>query len=130
MFLDTSGLLCLLDERDSGHVDAVAYYHLADFMVTHPFVLAELVALGHVRRIHRSKVLTFIDDLFGNPKIAVEAVESSMRLAVDFLRSRIDKSYSLCDAMSFLLMRHFGIMDALTTDRHFQQEGFVRLLAS
>ena len=39
-----------------------------------------------------------------------------------------DKTYSLCDAVSFLLMRERGITEALTTDRHFEQEGFVRLL--
>jgi predicted nucleic acid-binding protein len=30
--------------------------------------------------------------------------------------------------VSFLLMRQYGIRDALTTDRHFEQEGFNRLL--
>lgn len=45
-----------------------------------------------------------------------------------FLQGRLDKSYSLCDAVSFLLMREGAITEALTTDRHFDQEGFVRLL--
>jgi predicted nucleic acid-binding protein len=48
--------------------------------------------------------------------------------ALSLLRQRMDKSYSLCDAVSFLLMRERGITDPLTTDRHFEQEGFVRLL--
>lgn len=39
-----------------------------------------------------------------------------------------DETYSLCDAVSFVLMRQRGISDALTTDRHFEQEGFIRLL--
>jgi predicted nucleic acid-binding protein len=34
----------------------------------------------------------------------------------------------LGDAVSFLLMRKLGINEALTTDLHFEQEGFVRLL--
>jgi predicted nucleic acid-binding protein len=41
---------------------------------------------------------------------------------------RLDKDYSLCDAVSFLLMRARGLTDALTTDKHFEQEGFRRLL--
>jgi uncharacterized protein len=45
-----------------------------------------------------------------------------------FLQGRLDKSYSLCDAVSFLLMRERAITEALTTDRHFEQEGFTRLL--
>jgi predicted nucleic acid-binding protein len=50
------------------------------------------------------------------------------RQAVQLLVDRDDKTYSLCDAVSFIVMRDFGITDALTTDRHFKQEGFVRLL--
>jgi predicted nucleic acid-binding protein len=50
------------------------------------------------------------------------------RAALTFLRARPDKGYSLCDAVSFLLMRQRGIAEALTTDRHFEREGFVCLL--
>jgi predicted nucleic acid-binding protein len=35
---------------------------------------------------------------------------------------------SSCDRVSFVTMRQYGITEALTTDRHFEQEGFVRLL--
>ncbi|HAH56357.1 MAG TPA: hypothetical protein DCM02_14015 [Flavobacterium sp.] len=38
------------------------------------------------------------------------------------------KTYSLCDSVSFIVMREQGITEALTTDRHFEQEGFNRLL--
>ena len=41
---------------------------------------------------------------------------------------RQDKTYSMCDSVSFVLMRQRGITEALTTDRHFEQEGFTRLL--
>jgi predicted nucleic acid-binding protein len=47
---------------------------------------------------------------------------------LELLRLRLDKSYSLCDAVSFILMRDHQINDALTSDRHFEQEGFRRLL--
>lgn len=49
---------------------------------------------------------------------------------VEFLQARPDKNYSLCDAVSFMVMGQRGMTDALTTDHHFEQEGFTRLLRS
>ena len=97
--------------------------------MTHSHVLAELVALALVRRFPRSKVLAFIVDLVDNPDIETIWVDEQLhRKAMELLVAREDKTYSLCDAVSFVLMRQRGITDALTTDRHFEQEGFVRLL--
>jgi predicted nucleic acid-binding protein len=44
------------------------------------------------------------------------------------LDRRSDMGYSLADAVAFALMRERSIADALTTDKHFEQEGFRRLL--
>ena len=44
------------------------------------------------------------------------------------LENRLDKNYSLCDAVSFVVMREYQFLNALTTDKHFAQEGFRRLL--
>ena len=44
------------------------------------------------------------------------------------LKSRPDKDWSLVDATSFKLMEQVGMREALTTDRHFEQAGFARLL--
>jgi predicted nucleic acid-binding protein len=41
---------------------------------------------------------------------------------------RPDKEYSLTDCISINTMRAHGVTEALTTDRHFEQEGFVRLI--
>jgi predicted nucleic acid-binding protein len=43
-------------------------------------------------------------------------------------KARLDKGYSLTDCSSMLLMRDRRLSDALTTDRHFEQEGFIALL--
>jgi predicted nucleic acid-binding protein len=44
------------------------------------------------------------------------------------LKNRPDKKWSLVDCSSFVLMQQRGIIEALTTDHHFEQAGFVRLL--
>ena len=43
MFLDTSGLFCLLDDDDERSADARAYFEAAEECVTHDYVLAELI---------------------------------------------------------------------------------------
>jgi predicted nucleic acid-binding protein len=43
--------------------------------------------------------------------------------------SRPDKDWSLTDCISFVLMKELGVSEALTGDHHFQQAGFVALLA-
>jgi predicted nucleic acid-binding protein len=129
MLLDTSGLLSCFDARDPRHAEATALIQSARRRVTHNYVLAEFVALCHARRLNRAAGLSFLADLVNNPHVEVRWVdEARHRAAFELLRSQSDKSYSLCDAVSFLLMRESGLTEALTTDRHFEQAGFVRLL--
>jgi len=129
MFLDTSGLLSLYDARDAFHEDAVHEFRRADRLLTHNYVLAELVALVNARSLPRQDALDYIRDLLDHPLIEVLWVDEAFhRAGMDLLYHRADKSYSLCDAISFLQMQERGIAEALTTDRHFEQEGLVRLL--
>jgi uncharacterized protein len=129
VLLDTSGLLCYFDDADSRHADAVVYFDGAPFKVTHSYVLAELIPLCQTRRLPRVESLVFAWDLLSNPDIEFVWVNEKLhRAALSLLQARLDKTYSLCDAVSFLLMRQYGTGDGLTTDRHFEQEGFARLL--
>jgi predicted nucleic acid-binding protein len=54
--------------------------------------------------------------------------EERHNAAMALLLGNADKQYSLCDAVSFTIMRERGVTDELTTDRHFDQAGFRRLL--
>lgn len=129
MLLDTSGLYCYLDAGDARHCEAVSLLDATTIWLTHNYVLAELVALCNARGIHRRITLEFITELMDDiPHGMVWVGEEFHRSAMQLLRARPDKNYSLCDAVSFLLMRQRGVTEALTTDRHFEQEGFVRLL--
>jgi predicted nucleic acid-binding protein len=129
MRLDTAGLLCLHNRAEPLHKDARTLYHAARMRVTHSYVLAEFVALAHARRLPRMTTLTFVSDLVENPDIDMVWVDEVLhRAAMALLMARPDKTYSLCDAVSFVLMRQRHVTEALTTDRHFEQEGFQRLL--
>lgn len=129
MLLDTSGLLCLHYQTEPFHAQSCAAYKRATVRLTHSYIIAEYVALANARRFQRSFVLDFVVDLLDNPDIETVWVDEPLhRAAVELLMIRQDKTYSLCDSVSFVLMRQRGITDALTTDRHFEQEGFIRLL--
>lgn len=129
MFLDTSGLLCLHHQAEPFHDEACRAYKSAHVRLTHGYVLAEFVALAQARRLPRLETLAFVTDLVANPDIENIWVDESLHdKAMTLLEQRLDKTYSLCDAVSFILMRERGIEEALTTDRHFAQEGFRKLL--
>ena len=129
MLLDTSGLLCLHHKAEPLHEKAREFYQASPVRLTNNYVLAEYIALATVRRLPRQATLTFVVDLLGNPAIEVVWVDEALNdRAMNLLLERQDKSYSLCDAVSFTLMRQYGVDEALTTDRHFEQEGFRRLL--
>lgn len=129
MLLDTSGLLCLLHRAEPLHHEARHHFHSAHFRLTHSYVLAELFALATTRGVPRHSALSFLLALLENPVETVWVDEALNREALELLSARPDKEYSLCDAVSFVLMRHHGVDLALTTDRHFSQEGFRKLLA-
>jgi predicted nucleic acid-binding protein len=105
------------------------FYLTANERLTHDYVLAEFVTLAHARGAPRAGALAFVADLLDSPTVEVVWVDESLhRDALALLQAQLDKTYSLCDAVSFVLMRKEGITDALTTDHHFEQAGFVRLL--
>jgi predicted nucleic acid-binding protein len=129
MLLDTSGLLALLDELEPPHQRAYELYDAATVRLTHSYVLAELVPLANSRGFPRPSVLAYLQAVADDPSVEVVWVDATLhREAIALLVARRDKTDSLCDAVSFVLMRRYGIPDALTTDKHFEQEGFRRLL--
>jgi predicted nucleic acid-binding protein len=44
------------------------------------------------------------------------------------VREHQDKAYSLCDALSFVVMERLGIYEAIAFDRHFREYGRFALL--
>jgi uncharacterized protein len=129
MLLDSSGLLCLLDARERRHGEAVRLYHSAPRRLTHNYVLAEFVALTIARRVPNSKSLDFVERLVVSGEVEVIWIDEALhQAALELLKARLDKSWSLCDAVSFVLMQQRSEQEALTTDHHFEQAGFTRLL--
>jgi len=131
MFLDTSGLLCFFDEKDYRHLEAQTSIKLSVSLLTANYVLAEFIPLCEARRLNRKKTLEFTESLVPNPLIEIIWIDETIHeQGFSLLKSRLDKTYSLCDAISFVVMNLMHVDEALTTDKHFQQEGFTKLLDS
>jgi predicted nucleic acid-binding protein len=129
MLIDTSGFFALYSEKDKNHLPAKDLYQRSQFRITTNYILAEYVALALVRNLPRQNVLAFSEDILYDEAIEIVWVDENRHTqAAELLGQRPDKTYSLCDAVSFVLMRERKIFEALTTDRHFTQEGFARLL--
>lgn len=129
MFIDTSGLMCLFDVRDRRHDSAVKYFDSTTTHLTHNYVLAEFIALAIARRAPRLAALQFVEAISSGLEVEVVWVSSDLHeRAMQLLLDRTDKAWSLCDAASFIVMGDRQVTDALTTDHHFEQSGFIRLL--
>lgn len=129
LFVDTSALLCILDKSEHRSGLAVDLFVKASKLYTTNYVLTEFIPLAETRKLDRELSLTFINDFLNVPRLEVFWVNNTVHHeAMQLLSKRLDKAYSLCDAVSFIVMREYQLTDALTTDRHFSQEGFVRLL--
>ena len=133
LFVDTSGWAYLADRHDPFHTLMRTAYDRAlqeqRLLVTSNYIVAELIALLSSRsRISRQQILTFADSLDMASFIEVVHIDRALhKLSIELLKARVDKEWSLVDASSFVIMRHRGIIEALTTDHHFEQAGFVRL---
>ena len=131
MLLDTSGLLCFFDDKDFRNTTAARFIETADIRLTTSYVLAEFIPLCQARGLNRKRTLEFVETLLKNPLIEIVWIDENLHhRGFTLLQNRIDKNYSLCDAVSFIIMRERGLTEALTTDKHFAQEGFIKLLES
>jgi predicted nucleic acid-binding protein len=101
MLLDTSGLLCFHHRAEPQHAEEVQFFRSAFVRLTHNYVLAEFTALTPARGLPRQPALSFVADLQDNTAVQVVYVSEALhRTALDFLRQRPDKRWSLCDAVS------------------------------
>ena len=51
-----------------------------------------------------------------------------MQSGLNLYEQRLDKDWGLTDCISFVVMQREQIQEAFTSDKHFEQAGFIRLL--
>ena len=99
-------------------------------LVTTEEVLSEFLTAVSAHGDHaRRLACRLVREILNDPGIEVVAQSHESFLAGLALHERRpDKEYSLVDCISMNVMRQRRVQEILTHDRHFSQEGFVRLL--
>ena len=87
------------------------------------------MALANARKVPSDKAIEFTKSLIANPDMEIIWPDEFLpSQALTLLIAKQGRGYSLCDAVSFVIMRASNARDALSTDQHFEDEGFNRLL--
>ena len=94
-------------------------------VVTTDEVLTELLAYCSSYPQLRREVSAAVLHLQSDPDIRIiPQTPASFLDGPGLYNARPDKAYSLTDCISMIAMRRAGLTEALTHDRHFEQEGF------
>lgn len=129
VFLDTSGWIAAAVRGQSHHEAARTAYTSAVRqgyrIVLTPMVLGESHAL-FLRLLGREIATAALASALSDPTHVVLPVDDALvKDAVErWLRPYRDHSFSLCDAVSFEVMKREGITRALSIDRHFATAGY------
>jgi predicted nucleic acid-binding protein len=129
VFADTFYFIALLSPNDQAHRMAVEFSNGYDGrMVTTDWIITEM-ADGMAAPASRQKFISFLDMLRADPDVFIAPLDKDLQEEdLEIYRNRLDKSWSLTDCISFVVMRREGVIEALTGDHHFEQAGFVALL--
>ena len=128
VFLDTSYLIALEAADDQHHEAASAHWKdlstSLPVLVTTSYVFDEVVTFFNTRSRH-SKAVEIGNLLLESPSVELIHIEEALfHEAWRYFAKCSDKSYSLTDCASFIVMKRFHIRTALTFDKHFVQAGF------
>jgi predicted nucleic acid-binding protein len=132
VFADTSYWFALVFPRDHLHSIALdAVHQLGQHrVVTSEMVVTEFLnSVSGAGRHHRDFAIGLVDAILGDARVLmVPSTPDLFRSSFTLYRDRPDKSWSLTDCASFVIMDERGIKEALTHDRHFEQQGYRALL--
>ena len=129
VFADTYYYLAFVNERDAGHQRAVEFSRSYEgHTLTTEWVLTE-VADALSAPDQRSVFLELMANLHSDPGLLIVAASHELfERGIVLFAERPDKSWSLTDCISFVVMGDHDIRQALTADHHFEQAGYISLL--
>jgi predicted nucleic acid-binding protein len=132
VFADTAYWIALTNSFDQYHAKVVEVSEILGScrLFTTDLVLTEFLnALADKGPHLRAAVVEMVETILRNPHVIVTPPSRrTFMKSLALYKARPDKGYSLTDCSSMLLMRERRLSQTLTTDRHFEQEGFTALL--
>jgi predicted nucleic acid-binding protein len=127
VFVDSSGILALVDRDDPAHTEVLEAFALgrSEVLATHAYVAVETLAVAR-RRFGPGVAADLIDRVF--PALQVVPVDAELHTAaIEAFRGTIESSVSLVDRTSFAFMRREAIERAIALDVDFRTAGFETL---
>jgi hypothetical protein len=130
IFLDTVGIIALVNKRDSLHEHAVQInsqlllekvtFHITDYI---------LVEVGNALAKNKMLAIKTLDNLRNSEDIqSFNMTKEILEEAIGLYKKYADKEWGLTDVSSFVVMKKLKIEEAFTSDIHFKQYGFKILL--
>ena len=125
VFIDSSFWITYREENEARGAEAqriVAelFRQQTHFVTTLPVICEIHAAFSRNPR----KRMLVLRDLCNNPLVTIEDVShQDQKAALELLFLHKDKTYPLCDAISFVIMRRLKIARAAAFDVHFRQFG-------
>jgi uncharacterized protein len=127
VFADSFYWIALLNPADAFHERARST-PVSGRIVTSLAVQMEVMDAFCTAPALRASALHFWECTACDPQVTVVGLDKDiLDRAVKLLKSRMDKTWSFTDCISFEIMRQRGIEEALSADHHFRQAGFQTL---
>lgn len=132
VFVDTAAWLALVNKSDTLHLQSKkvrdGLQKQKTGLLTTDYVLVELAnALSRIP--FRETAVNLINSILSANDIEIVEIDRDIyQEAWNLYSSRMDKEWGLTDCTSFVAMSRRNIIEAFTSDRHFEQAGFIILL--
>lgn len=125
VFVDTSFVIALINDRDQYYEQAKAVSHKFEtaFLITTDAVLLEIG--NALAKDYRAEAIEIIKVLRHSKKVEVRAIdETLLEKGLEIYEMYKDKTWGLVDCISFVVMRDEEVNEVLTFDNDFIQAGF------
>jgi uncharacterized protein len=126
--VDTSSFYALLIADDRNHARAEELFRVGErerwrVVTTNAVVVEAHALLLHRSRPGRQNALRFLDAIESETHDVVHVRRDDERKAIALIRMHRDKMYSLCDALSFVVIERLQIREAISFDQDFRSYG-------